>query len=103
MAGRQLARLPTTEPVGDGGQVEQNMIYYTYVLRSKMDGKLYIGWTDDLKNRIKEHNSGSVESTRPRIPFELVYFEGCADRKKAIKREKYFKSGFGRNFLKNRI
>ena len=77
--------------------------YYTYVLRSIRDNKLYIGWTDDLSNRLETHNKGLVLATRHRIPLELVYFEGCCDKEKAIKREKYFKTGFGRNFLKDRI
>jgi putative endonuclease len=79
------------------------MFYYTYVLKSKMDGKLYIGYTEDLKHRVEQHNKGEVESTKNRIPFELIYFEACLSKDGAIKREKYFKTGFGRRFLKERI
>ncbi len=79
------------------------MIYYTYVLKSSIDDKLYIGWTDDLKHRLAKHNSGDVIATRNRRPMSLVYFEGCTNKQKAIEREKYFKTGFGRRFLKNRI
>lgn len=78
-------------------------MYYTYVLRSKTDYKLYIGYTSNIKKRLQEHNSGNNQSTKIRKPFELVYIEGCLDKYKAIKREKYFKTGFGRRFLKNRI
>lgn len=78
-------------------------MYYTYVLRSDKDGKLYVGWTDDLRKRIKEHNAGKVTATRHRRPLRLVYYEACLDKNKAIKREKYFKTGFGRRFLKERI
>jgi len=78
-------------------------MYYTYVLISLKDQKLYTGYTNDLKSRLKEHNNGTVESTKNRIPFELVYYEACLDKNKAIKREKYFKTGFGRRFLKDRI
>ena len=70
---------------------------------SLKDQKLYTGYTNDLKSRLKEHNNGTVESTKNRIPFELVYYEACLDKNKAIKREKYFKTGFGRRFLKDRI
>jgi putative endonuclease len=76
---------------------------YTYVLKSKKDKNLYIGWTNDLKNRILEHNSGGVLATKGRRPLELVYYEACIDKEKAIKRERYLKSGFGRKFLKDRI
>lgn len=67
------------------------------------DGNLYIGWTDDLKNRIKEHQKGGVFSTKNRLPIELVYYEACISKEKAIKREKQLKTGFGRKYLKNRI
>ena len=78
-------------------------MFYTYVLRSKKDNNLYIGFCSDLKQRLKEHNNGNVLSTKTRLPVELIYYEACLEKEKAIKREKYFKSGFGRNFLKNRI
>jgi putative endonuclease len=78
-------------------------MFFTYVLKSKKDGKLYIGFTNDLKKRIIEHNTGQVESTRTRLPLELIYYEACRKKEKAIEREKYFKTGFGRRFLKNRI
>ncbi len=79
------------------------MIYYTYVLKSASDNYFYIGFTEDLKNRIKEHNAGNVIATKNRRPLKLVYFEACTDKNKALKREKYFKTGFGRRFLKQRI
>jgi len=78
-------------------------MYYTYVLLSKLDKKIYIGFTQDLKIRFNEHNKGLVKATKNRRPFLLIYYEACLDKHKAIKREKYFKTGFGRNFLKNRI
>lgn len=79
------------------------MFYYTYVLRSKSDGNLYVGFTNDLKSRINKHNKGEVYATRDRRPLELVYYEACQNKANAIKREKYFKTGFGRRFLKERI
>ena len=78
-------------------------MYYTYVLKSKMDGKFYTGYTKDLKLRFKEHNQGSVSSTKPRRPFELVYYEACIDRADATKREKYLKTYHGKMFIKKRI
>ena len=77
--------------------------YYTYVLRSLKDDKLYIGKSDDLKKRKIGHDKGLVLSTKYRRPLELVYYEACLDKHKSIKREKYFKTGFGRKFLKDRI
>jgi putative endonuclease len=62
-----------------------------------------VGWTSDLKNRILEHNSGRVIATKDRRPLKLVYYEACDNKEKAIKREKFFKTGYGRRFLMNRI
>ena len=78
-------------------------MFYTYVLQSGVDKELYVGWTVDLRSRLSKHNKGLVNSTVERRPLELVYYEACKDKKKAIDREKYFKSGFGRRFLKSRI
>ena len=78
-------------------------MFFTYVLRSEVDHKLYVGWTNDLVHRLKQHNSGLVEATKNRKPLKIIYYEACLDKGKAIKREKYFKSGFGRSFLKLRV
>jgi putative endonuclease len=78
-------------------------MYYTYVLKSLKDNKLYVGWTDNLQSRVYKHNSGKVISTKYRVPLTLAYYEACQSKTKAIKREKYFKTGFGRRFLKDRI
>ena len=79
------------------------MFYYTYVLKSKKDGKLYVGFCEVLKLRLQEHQSGLVKSTKNRRPWELVYFEACKNKINAINREKQLKTGFGRAYLKRRI
>ncbi|MFA5828726.1 MAG: GIY-YIG nuclease family protein [Candidatus Shapirobacteria bacterium] len=79
------------------------MFYFTYVLRSLKDDGIYIGYTNNLKHRLKLHNSGKVIATRDRLPVILVYFEGCTNKELAIKREKTLKTGFGRKYLKTRI
>lgn len=78
-------------------------MYFTYVLKSNKDGYLYIGYTNNLKHRLWEHLQGRVESTSSRLPIKLVYYEACLSQIKALKREKYFKTGFGRRFLTSRI
>ena len=78
-------------------------MFYTYVLLSEKDEKLYTGYTKDLELRLDRHNKGAIDSTRERRPLKLIYYEACLDERDAIKREKYFKSGFGRRFLKNRL
>ena len=77
--------------------------YYTYVLSSLKDFKLYVGWTLNLDNRLKKHNNQLVKATKYRTPLKLVYFEACLSKGKAIEREKALKTGFGRKYLKNRI
>ncbi|MFC1613631.1 GIY-YIG nuclease family protein [Patescibacteria group bacterium] len=78
-------------------------MYYTYVLLSKKDYKFYVGYSIDLRERVEEHNQGKVKSTYNRRPLILIYYEACLNKEDAIKREKYFKTGFGRRFLKNRL
>ncbi|MBI2310758.1 GIY-YIG nuclease family protein [Candidatus Collierbacteria bacterium] len=77
--------------------------FYTYVIQSQINYKLYIGWTNDLQKRLNKHNSGLVFATKPGLPWKLVYFEGCLSKIKAISREKTLKSGFGRKYVKSRI
>jgi len=78
-------------------------MFYTYVLKSKKDNKLYIGQSSNLKKRVADHNKGLVLSTKHRRPLELIYYESCVSEEKSVKREKYFKTGFGRKFLRDRI
>ncbi len=79
------------------------MFYYTYVLRSKKDGKFYTGCTRQLQKRLTEHNSGLNRSTKGRGPFELIYFEACLSEEAAFQREKHLKSGHGKRYLRNRL
>ena len=75
-------------------------MYFLYILRSKKDLKFYTGITNDIENRIKQHNGHykSTRSTVNREDFELVYAEECQDRIVARGREKFWKSGQGREY-----
>jgi len=77
--------------------------YFVYVLRSIKDSGFYTGFTINLEERLKLHNSGNVRSTKFRRPFEIVYFEACLNEKDALHREKYLKTTYGKRYLKNRI
>ena len=77
--------------------------YYTYVLKSLKDGGFYIGWSKDLRLRVDKHNKGQVRATKDRRPLELVYYEACLLKEKAIEREKGLKTGFGRKYIRRRI
>jgi len=76
--------------------------YYTYVLRCA-DGKLYVGFTHDLRARVRTHQDGKVPTTCVRLPVKLVYYEACLSQAAAIAREKQLKTGFGRAYLKRRL
>jgi len=62
-------------------------MFYLYVLKSKKDGNLYIGSTNDLRRRLSEHNAGYSRSTKSRRPFELRYYEAYFKEESARKRE----------------
>ncbi|MBP6883633.1 MAG: GIY-YIG nuclease family protein [Candidatus Pacebacteria bacterium] len=78
-------------------------MFYTYILKSKKDGKLYTGYTNNLRKRFSEHNSGKSTYTKGRGPYELIYYEACLEEQDARSREVYFKSGRGKRFIKSRL
>ena len=78
-------------------------MFYTYVIRSKKNGRLYTGYTNNLRKRFNEHNDRKSEYTKYRGPYELVYYEACMDQKDARSRELYLKSGKGKLYLKSRL
>jgi len=78
-------------------------MWYVYILKSKKYKWFYVGITNDLINRFKLHNSGKVESTKKLKPFILIYYEAHNDRHDAAKREKFLKSGWGKNWIKRTL
>ena len=76
------------------------MVYYVYVIKSIDFDYTYVGHTSDLKQRLIEHNKGKTKSNKAFKPFNLVYFEEYKTRVEAVKREKYLKTGSGRELLK---
>jgi len=79
------------------------MMFYVYILKSQKDGNFYVGYTSDLKKRLKSHNSGLVASTKARLPFELVYYEASRNQDDALRREKYLKTTYGKRYVRNRL
>lgn len=78
-------------------------MFYTYVLQSEKDNKLYTGYTKDLDLRFEQHQKGQVESTKNRRPLKIIYYEACLEQADALKREKYLKTHYGKMFLGNRL
>lgn len=72
-----------------------------YAIKSLSKNYIYVGMTNDFERRLKEHNNGENKSTNAYKPFILIYSESFNDRKSARVREKYFKSGSGKEFLKS--
>lgn len=77
-------------------------MFSVYVIKSQKDNHLYTGITNNLERRLAEHNLGkkSTPSTYNRGPFILIYKEIFQTRKEAREKEKWFKSGAGREWIK---
>lgn len=91
-----MADLPTVR------QARQNKsMYYVYAIRSTKVNYIYVGLTNNLNRRFSQHHTGKERTTRSYAPFELLYKETCIDRGTAREREKYLKSGVGKEFLKS--
>ncbi len=74
--------------------------WYVYILQSLKDNGIYIGISKEPEKRLKQHNKGKTISTRSRIPFVMLYQEEFNSAGEARKREKYYKSGIGREQIK---
>ena len=74
-----------------------------YAIKSLIKNYIYVGQTDNLQRRLEEHNKGKNRTTKPYKPFKLILREIFKTRIEARKREKYLKSGCGREYLKKSI
>jgi putative endonuclease len=75
-------------------------MFTTYVIRSRSGGQIYTGSTSNFETRLNQHNSNVSISTKNRGPWELLYREDFETRGQAMARERYFKTGVGREKLK---
>ena len=82
---------------------DHSLMFYTYIIKSEKDGKLYTGSTKDLRKRLMQHNKGLSTYTKERGPFKIIYYEACLLEDKARSRELFLKSGMGKRYLKNRL
>jgi len=76
------------------------MPYYVYILKSQKNGKHYYGSCENIDVRLALHNAGKVKSTKPFIPYFVIYTEEYPNRSEAYRRELFFKSIDGYKFLK---
>ncbi len=78
-------------------------MYYVYILKSLKLGILYYGYTEDLKRRFEEHNSGKSQFTKGYLPWKLVWYCAFEEEQKAKEFELYLKSGSGKAFVYKRL
>ena len=78
-------------------------MYYTYVLLSTKENKLYMGFTQDLKTRMELHRRGFMMKGKNNGSLKLIYLEACLNKKDAVRRDKYLKSLLGRRYLRTRL
>ena len=78
-------------------------MYYIYVLHSLKDSTFYVGLTNNVQRRMAQHNHGYGSTTRPHAPYQLLLSEEFATRQEAHEREKYYKSGVGREKIKTLV
>lgn len=76
-------------------------MFYVYIITSLSRNYTYIGLTNNRERRFFEHNNGKNKTTAPYRPFKLIHSETFPNRISARQREKYFKSGIGREYIKN--
>ena len=79
------------------------MFYYIYLLQSLKNDTLYIGFTENLRKRLQEHNRGLNFSTKPFKPWKLIHYEAYLNEKDARRREKYLKTSQGSRLLKRML
>lgn len=78
-------------------------MFYVYILESLKDRKLYIGYTTALQDRVARHQGGLVQSTKPRRPLKLIFYEAYLSRIDAKRREKYLKTTKGKTTVKSML
>ncbi len=77
--------------------------FYVYVLKSISKEFIYVGFTNNLKRRFKEHNDKEELSTKHYAPFELIHYEAYRHEKDAKRREEYFKTTKGKVTLRQML
>ncbi|MDD3793900.1 MAG: GIY-YIG nuclease family protein [Candidatus Gracilibacteria bacterium] len=79
-------------------------MYYVYIIRSlEKKDEFYTGFSENLKDRIEEHNSGKSKHTQKYKPWELIFYSAFQDKKQALDFEKYLKTSSGIAFRNKRL
>ena len=78
-------------------------MYFVYILESQKDHNWYIGFSRDIEQRLAQHNAHKNRSTRFRGPLKLIYYEAYIEKKDALGRERFLKSGSGHRFVRKQL
>ena len=78
-------------------------MWFVYILKSESSNKSYVGFTDNLERRLKEHNLGRSDYTKRYKPWKIIYTENFEIYNEALKREKYLKSASGRKLVLKKL
>jgi len=79
-------------------------VYYVYLLQSTSHPEQrYVGFTEDLRRRVRIHNDGGSPHTSKYRPWQLVMYLAFSDKSKAVTFERYLKSGSGHAFANKRL
>ena len=92
-----VAQLDTCLPAG---REQQHFMVFVYVLKSIHHYRFYVGMSVDVEKRLRQHNAGRTKSTKGYRPWLLLFTEQFSTRFEARQREKYLKSGVGKEFIK---
>ena len=85
------------------GFLFNRMEFYTYILQSEKDGSFYIGYSQDVEERLKKHNSANTGYSSRKKPWKLVYFESFPTKSEAISRELFLKRQKNKAFYESLI
>jgi len=78
-------------------------MHYVYILKSQKDSSLYVGSTENVRNRLKEHNNGESIYSKTKRPYSLVWFCSFPNKTRALEFEKYLKHGSGHAFARKHL
>ena len=91
--------LPTAGRLVDTQDLKR--MFYVYAIKITLRNYIYVGLTDNLERRLSEHEKGKNKTTKPYRPFVLIHTEMFKKRIEAREREKYLKSGIGKDYLRS--
>jgi len=97
----KLADLPAGRQARDVSGIVD--VYYVYAISSTTKKYIYVGQTNNLERRVRQHQSGKEKTTRDYRPFKVILTEKHLNRVDARVREKYYKSGSGKERLKELV